>query len=190
MALPTDAKARKDIPIYSGFVAYFPRAIAAVAQLSKIGNDQHNPGKPLHWDRSKSQDEKDALMRHLVDDAQGVPVDTDGVMHATKLAWRAMANLEKALEAAEKAAEVAKPTPAVIDIDGRYSKDAPGFVADALERGAKVEIAFRGFDDGEEPHFGLLPCVGSANILRWDSHGKRKSAGDIVAVRITEKAAA
>ena len=64
MSLPTDAKARKDIPAASGFVDYFPDAIIEVAILSKIGNDQHNPGKPLHWDRSKSGDESDALFRH------------------------------------------------------------------------------------------------------------------------------
>lgn len=100
--LPTDAKARKAVPIYSGFIKYFPKAIAAVAELSRIGNDQHNPGKPLHWDRSKSGDEMDAEMRHILDMAeQGhAATDTDGVMHATKNAWRAMANLEKLLEKA------------------------------------------------------------------------------------------
>lgn len=106
--LPDDPKARKGIPIYSGFVAYFPRGMVAVARLSQIGNDQHNPGSPLHWDRSKSGDEKDALMRHLVDQAiQGDAAgDTDGVLHATKKAWRAMADLEKILE---KQAAEAKP---------------------------------------------------------------------------------
>ena len=99
MSLPTDAKARKDIPIYSGFVKYFPDAIAKVAELSRIGNDQHNPGKPLHWDRSKSGDELDALARHMLDEAAGTPVDTDGVLHLTKCAWRAMAALQKACEA-------------------------------------------------------------------------------------------
>ena len=98
MTLPTDAKARKDIPIYSGFIKYFPDAIAAVAELSRIGNDQHNPGKPLHWDRSKSGDELDALARHLTDEAKGVELDTDNVRHLTKCAWRAMAALQKALE--------------------------------------------------------------------------------------------
>lgn len=98
MALPTDAKARKAVPIYSGFVKYFPDAMAAVSVLSQIGNEQHNPGQPLHWDRSKSGDELDALMRHLVDEASGVPVDTDGVTHLTKVAWRAMAQLQKAIE--------------------------------------------------------------------------------------------
>ena len=98
MSLPTDAAERKTIPIYSGFIAYFPDAIAAVAALSKIGNDQHNPGKPLHWDRSKSGDELDAQMRHILDHAAGVSVDTDNVLHLTKSAWRAMAALQKALE--------------------------------------------------------------------------------------------
>jgi hypothetical protein len=93
--LPTDAAERKTIPVYSGFICYFPRAIAAVAELSRIGNDQHNPGKPLHWDRSKSGDELDAATRHLIDAGT---TDTDGVRHSTKLAWRAMANLEKELE--------------------------------------------------------------------------------------------
>ena len=96
--LPTDAKARKAVPIYSGFLKYFPRAIAAVAELSRVGNEQHNPGKPLHWDRSKSGDELDALSRHLLD-ADGI--DVDKVLHATKIAWRAMANLEKVLEKME-----------------------------------------------------------------------------------------
>lgn len=98
MSLPTDAKTRKGIPIYSGFIKYFPLAIAAVAELSRKGNDQHNPGKPLHWDRSKSGDEMDAMCRHMLDEALGTEVDTDDVLHATKLAWRAMANLQKKLE--------------------------------------------------------------------------------------------
>jgi hypothetical protein len=100
MALPTDAKTRKGIPIYSGFVKYFPDAIAAVAELSRKGNDQHNPGKPLHWDRSKSSDELDAQMRHLLDMAADGEdaTDTDEVFHATKNAWRAMANLQKLIE--------------------------------------------------------------------------------------------
>ena len=101
MGLPTDAAARKAVPIWSGFIKYFPRAIAAVAELSYVGNAQHNPGKPLHWDRSKSGDELDAQCRHLLDTALDGEdaADTDGIYHATKNAWRAMANLEKLLEA-------------------------------------------------------------------------------------------
>lgn len=97
MTLPTDAVERKGIPIATGFVDYFPDAMVAVAELSKVGNDQHNPGSPLHWDRSKSGDESDALMRHFV---QRGTIDTDGVRHSAKVAWRAMALLQKELEEA------------------------------------------------------------------------------------------
>lgn len=116
--LPTDPKARKAIPIWSGFIKYFPLAIAAVAELSRIGNDQHNPGKPLHWDRSKSGDELDAQARHMLDmaiDGEDFK-DTDEVYHATKNAWRAMANLQKLLE---KQAERAKE----VKVDVRFGDD-------------------------------------------------------------------
>lgn len=89
------AQERKEHPIYSGFIKYFPKAMAEVAHLSKVGNDQHNPGMPLFWDRLKSRDELDALARHLT---QAGTRDTDGEWHDTKVAWRAMANLEKLLE--------------------------------------------------------------------------------------------
>lgn len=94
--LPDDPKARKEVPIATGMVDYFPDAIAAVAELSRIGNEQHNPGKPLRWDRSKSGDEADALMRHFVE--RGT-VDKDGVRHSAKVAWRALALLQKEIEA-------------------------------------------------------------------------------------------
>jgi hypothetical protein len=63
-----------------------------------VGNDQHNPGSALHWDRSKSGDESDALMRHFLE--RGT-IDTDGVRHSAKVAWRAMALLQKEIENAE-----------------------------------------------------------------------------------------
>lgn len=99
MSLPVDAAARKDVPIYLGVLRYFPRALAEVAAVSRIGNEQHNPGKPLHWDRSKSTDELDALTRHLM---EAGTFDSDGLRHSAKVAWRALANLEKELEAATK----------------------------------------------------------------------------------------
>lgn len=97
-ALPTDAAARKAAPVFSGVLKYFPRALAAVAALSRIGNEQHNPGKPMFWDRSKSSDELDALTRHLL---EAGTLDTDGVPHSVKVVWRALANLEKEEEARE-----------------------------------------------------------------------------------------
>lgn len=93
--LPSDPAARKAVPIYSGVLMYFPDALAAVAECSRAGNDQHNPGKPLHWDRSKSQDEHDALTRHLM---EAGTVDNDGIRHSAKVAWRALAALQKEIE--------------------------------------------------------------------------------------------
>lgn len=83
-------------------IDYFPDALAAVAELSRIGNEQHNPGKPLHWDRSKSGDESDALMRHFID--RGT-IDSDGVRHSAKVAWRALAMLQKEIENEDKQLE-------------------------------------------------------------------------------------
>ncbi len=93
--LPADAKARKATPLHSGLVAYFPDALVAVAQLSQAGNDQHNPGQPLHWSRDKSQDHDDCLLRHHF---EAGTVDTDGQRHSTKRAWRALAALQIELE--------------------------------------------------------------------------------------------
>ena len=86
---------RKKIPVYSGVLKYFPDAIKEVAKCSLAGNDQHNEDKPLHWDRSKSGDELDALARHLI---QAGTIDTDGIRHSAKVAWRALTNLQKEIE--------------------------------------------------------------------------------------------
>lgn len=95
VGLPTEAATRKAIPIYSGFVKYFPDAIAAVAELSRIANEQHNPGEELHWAKEKSSDEGDALMRHQTEHGAGRLRDLEGVLHATKVAWRGMAQLQR-----------------------------------------------------------------------------------------------
>ena len=89
------AEVRKETPVYSGVLMYFPDAIKAVARCSFAGQVQHNPDKPLAWDRSKSGDELDALTRHLLDAGT---FDTDGIRHSAKVAWRALANLQKEIE--------------------------------------------------------------------------------------------
>lgn len=89
-----DGAARKQYPIASGVLDYFPDALMAVALVSYLGNKQHNLG-PLHWDRTKSTDEADALIRHFM---QRGTVDTDGALHSAKMAWRALALLQKELE--------------------------------------------------------------------------------------------
>ena len=94
---PTDKAAdRKATPVFSGVLKYFPNALKEVAKCSQAGNDQHHPDKPLHWDMSKSKDEYDALTRHLIDHTIN-PIDDDGVLHLAKVAWRALAGLERHL---------------------------------------------------------------------------------------------
>jgi len=93
---PTKAESRKATPVFSGVLKYFPNAIKEVAKCSQVGNDQHHPEKPLHWDMDKSKDEYDALTRHLIDHTIN-PIDDDGVLHLTKVAWRALAGLERYL---------------------------------------------------------------------------------------------
>jgi hypothetical protein len=95
-ALPIDSAERKTYPVYSGFMVYFPRAIAEVAHLSYKGNQQHHSDKPLHWDMDKSGDEKDCLARHMIDEIVSTTKESQ-IDEATRMAWRAMANLERLL---------------------------------------------------------------------------------------------
>jgi hypothetical protein len=93
------AQERKEYPIGTGVLDYFPDALLEVARVSKVGNDQHRPGMPLHWDRSKSPDEADALIRHFL---QRGEFDSDGMRHSAKMAWRALAFLQKEIECKNK----------------------------------------------------------------------------------------
>lgn len=93
--LPADAKERKQIPIATGVLDYFPNALIEVAKVSFAGNQQHNPGQPLHWARGKSTDQDDTIIRHFLERGK---VDTDGMRHSAKLAWRALALLQLELE--------------------------------------------------------------------------------------------
>lgn len=101
LTLPTGSAERKNYPILSGCLNYFPAALAGVAKLSKTGNDKHNPGQPLHHNRSKSTDHGDCIMRHLIDlqslliaidrDQGNVEVIRQIRDEASSVAWRALA---------------------------------------------------------------------------------------------------
>jgi len=86
---------RKEIPLYKGLIKYFPDALCEVARVSYIGSKQHHPDEDIHWDREKSSDDLDALMRHLMENGMH---DIDGVRHSAKIAWRALAHLQKEIE--------------------------------------------------------------------------------------------
>jgi hypothetical protein len=94
--LPSDPKERKKYPIGTGVLDYFPAAIAEIAKVSFMGNEQHNPGQPLHWARGKSMDQADTMQRHYMERGK---FDKDGVRHSAKMAWRALAILQLELEA-------------------------------------------------------------------------------------------
>lgn len=119
--MPTTAAGRKACPITRGVLDYFPDAMSAVANCSFVANEQHNPGEPMHWAREKSFDHADCLTRHLMD--RGT-TDTDGIRHATKVAWRALALLQTELEEAYI-------TKAALDLqvtkqaDGNYARNNP-----------------------------------------------------------------
>ena len=93
--LPEDPAERKKYPVASGVLNYFPDALVAVAHVSWRGNEQHSPGQPLHWARGKSADQDDTIIRHFL---QRGTIDTDGLRHSAKLAWRALAALQIEIE--------------------------------------------------------------------------------------------
>jgi hypothetical protein len=99
LTLPTDSKVRKDYPLLSGCLKYFPAAIAGVANVSKIGNDKHNPNQELHHARGKSMDHGDCIIRHLMDTEDLLAALNRGdniskeqiLLEVNQLTWRVLA---------------------------------------------------------------------------------------------------
>ena len=95
--LPDGSSDRKAIPLARGCADYFSAALIEVARLSLAGNRQHgHEDSDLHWERGKSSDHADCLLRHFFE--RGT-VDTDGALHSVKVAWRALALAQEELEA-------------------------------------------------------------------------------------------
>lgn len=150
MTLPIDPKERKNVPMARGLLDYFPDALAAVADVSRVGNDQHNPGQPMHWAKHLSTDHADCLIRHLVDRGR---LDTDGLRHSAKVAWRALALLQTELEEEQEVAlleEVhGKPKRADHQREGR-----PGRRADAA-----IDVC------ADQPSMSWQPCEGCHSMV-------------------------
>lgn len=116
MGLPTGYDERKAFPLMTFLSAYFPDTIEALVALCVQGNKQHditvpkdNPfyidGDRIAWDRSKSTEELETLMRHLWDHTRAKRADdidklfdSDGVLHIVKTTWRAAAEAQKTIE--------------------------------------------------------------------------------------------
>lgn len=86
---------RKMMPVASGVLDYFPDALSAVAYISYLGNQKHNPGEPLHWARGKSDDHIDCAARHML---RRTELDQDGIMEAAEMVWRSLAWLQVEIE--------------------------------------------------------------------------------------------
>lgn len=93
--LPEDDAERKKIRLWKCLFKYFPDALVGVAKLSYVANEQHNPGTEPHWDRTKSKDEFDSMLSHMLEAGS---LDKDGIPHSAKVAWRALANYQKEVE--------------------------------------------------------------------------------------------
>ncbi len=106
--IPDDGERRKQHPVATGVLDYFPDALVAISHLSWQGNQQHNLGQALHWNRAKSGDEADAMIRHFL---QRGTLDEDGIRHSAKMAWRALALLQKELEAARLTVQLSQSSP-------------------------------------------------------------------------------
>jgi|SRR6516165_367653 hypothetical protein len=92
-----NAEERKTYPLYSGVIAYFRDALYRVAHVSWCGNQQHNPGQPLHWARGKSVDQMDCVLRHA---AEYDPTDLSEASENAlfSMIWRALAEGQRYLE--------------------------------------------------------------------------------------------
>lgn len=93
---------RKQFPMCTGFVDYFPDAMAAVSHISFNGNEKHNKGQPLHHARGKSMDHPDCNVRHMSTRFDADPAYAQDVLapvyHLAEHAWRAMALLQETME--------------------------------------------------------------------------------------------
>lgn len=108
MLLTTDSKARKQLQLWTFLMEYFPRTFLSVVEAARKGNEQHNPGEPLHWSREKSADQMNAAFNHLFDYGTGSKIDTDGARHLAKAIWRLSAQneLDEEREAEPTRAEI------------------------------------------------------------------------------------
>ena len=123
--LPENDNERGNFPMADGLLDYFPNALAYVAYVSKLGNDKHNPGQPMHWSRWNSTDHANKIMRHLVD--RGLK-DSNGVRHSGYVAWRALAQLQEELERDENIciSRASKASPNEVDLHSGAHERLPG----------------------------------------------------------------
>lgn len=114
-ALPTDPQERKKLQLYTFMFNYFPDAWLEVVRVARLGNEQHNPGEPLHWARGKSTDQMNAAFNHVFDYGSGVKKDASGSYHLANAIWRLMAQLQLDLEHERHCEKIAAGFPKLTD---------------------------------------------------------------------------
>jgi hypothetical protein len=89
----SESQLRKEAPMCTGVLDYFPDALEAVSRVSYKGNAKHNgAGSPLQWTRGKSADHADCVVRHMKTRNEVDP--EDGETHLAHAAWRVLAELQ------------------------------------------------------------------------------------------------
>lgn len=86
------------LPVYQGFISYFPRAIEAITAVSLAGAKKYANGKfPTKWREIPDGEIRiaDAQIRHMLEEAKGVLIDEETqCLHLAQQAWNALARLE------------------------------------------------------------------------------------------------
>lgn len=81
-------------PVVQGVLQYFPRALMAVSQVSLVGAKKY---AWKGWEKVPDGINRysDALGRHLLAESIDGPIDEDTqLLHASQVAWNALARLE------------------------------------------------------------------------------------------------
>jgi hypothetical protein len=101
-------------PVMQGAFQYFPRAVEAVADLSGFGAEKY---AWKGWEKVNDGINRygDAMGRHILKESIEGPWDNgpggSGALHATAIAWNALARLELILREMEKLNENQLETP-------------------------------------------------------------------------------
>jgi hypothetical protein len=173
-------------PVGRAFLAYFPRAIKAVADVSKFGAQKYGVAyEEQNW---RSVDNaavryEDAVARHTVAALAGESVDPEsGLLHLAHRAWDAMATLELALSHEGRAAvdgvgDYASPQqieayeqPCGCERTGEFSGKICGYHLAQTELPAKREFKVGDRVRVTNPQFGLK--VGDVGYVTRPKEGK------------------
>lgn len=93
-------------PVNQGLFQYFPRALEAVARVSKFGLEKYNlKYSDVNWKLVEDGENryKDSIARHQLREYIDGPEDPESKMlHASHAAWNALARLELMLTSLDR----------------------------------------------------------------------------------------